>query len=62
MMKCARCRRALKGAFTWYQGHPFGPVCAEKMALTPKKKEHAKVVRDNQTRDLFKQDQSTDTK
>jgi len=32
------------------------------MALTPEKKERAKVVRDNQTFDLFKQDQSTDTK
>jgi hypothetical protein len=31
------------------------------MALT-NKKERARVVRDNQTFDLFKQDQSTDTK
>jgi hypothetical protein len=60
-MRCARCRRSIKGAFTWHLGYPIGPVCAEKMALT-NKKERAKVVRDNQTFDLFKQDQLTDTK
>jgi hypothetical protein len=32
------------------------------MALKPEKKERAKVVRDTKTLDLFKQDQSTDTK
>jgi hypothetical protein len=60
-MRCARCHRSIKGAFTWHLGYPFGPVCAEKMALTDKK-ERARVVRDNQTLDLFNQDQSTDTK
>jgi hypothetical protein len=53
-MKCARCNRRLKGAFTKYLGQPFGPVCAKKMALTPDKKDRAaRVVRDTQTLDLF---------
>ena len=60
-MRCARCHRSIKGAFTWHLGHPIGPVCAEKMALKDKK-ERARVVRDTKTLDLFKQDQSTDTK
>ena len=60
-MRCARCQRSIKGAFTWHLGYPIGPVCAEKMALKPEKKERAKVVRDTKTLDLFKQDQSTDT-
>ena len=53
-MKCARCHRRLKGAFAYLMGLPFGPVCAKKMALKAEKKDRAaKVVRDNQTLDLF---------
>ena len=53
-MKCARCNRRLKGAFTKYLGQPFGPVCAKKMALTPDKKDRAaRVVRDEKTMNLF---------
>jgi hypothetical protein len=53
-MKCGRCHRGIKGAFTWLRGLPLGPVCAKKMALTPEKKDRAaKVVRDQKTKDLF---------
>jgi hypothetical protein len=52
-MKCARCNRRLKGAFTKYMGQPFGPVCSKMMGLKPARKDRAKAVRDTQTRDLF---------
>ncbi len=53
-MTCDRCHRRIKGAYSWFMGYPFGPVCAKKMALTPDKKDRAaKVVRDDKTKDLF---------
>jgi hypothetical protein len=53
-MKCARCHRGIKGAFTWLHGLPLGPVCAKLMALKPDSKDRtAKVVRDDKTKDLF---------
>jgi hypothetical protein len=53
-MKCARCHRRIKGAFTHLLGLPVGPVCAKKMALKADKKDRAaKVVRDEKTKDLF---------
>jgi hypothetical protein len=53
-MTCARCHRQIKGAHSWHMGHPFGPVCAQKMALTNERKGRAKpVVRDTKTLDLF---------
>ena len=53
-MRCAQCQRRIKGAFTWFMGHPFGPVCAKNMALTKTSEPRAtKVVRDTLTLDLF---------
>ena len=53
-MKCARCHRRIKGAFTHLLGLPVGPVCAKKMALSRDSKDRAaKVVRDEKTKDLF---------
>lgn len=55
-MKCARCNRLLKGAFTWWRGNPFGPVCSEKMNLTKDPDIKAeKIVRDDKTIDMFEQ-------
>jgi hypothetical protein len=60
-MKCARCHRRIKGAFTHLLGLPVGPVCAKKMALTPDKKDRAaKVVRDEKTKDLFESEAWTE--
>jgi hypothetical protein len=53
-MKCARCHRRIKGAFTHLLGLPVGPVCAKKMALSRDSNDRAaKVVRDEKTKDLF---------
>lgn len=53
-LTCARCRRRIKGAYSWHMGHPFGPVCAKKLDLSRGTKDRAaKAVRDTQTLDLF---------
>jgi hypothetical protein len=60
-MKCARCHRRIKGAFTHLLGLPVGPVCAKKMDLPADKKDHtAKVVRDDKTKDLFESEAWTE--
>ena len=53
-MTCGRCHRQIRGAHSWFMGHPFGPVCAKKMGLQPECVGRAiAAVRDTKTLDLF---------
>jgi len=52
-MICARCKRQIKGASEWYLGKPFGPVCAQILALTTSSGQKSRAKRDSETLDLF---------